>query len=67
MRSDEVKKILKENQEAFEILKRYDKFRDLPFHRKRIDITLPVVVINRLKKLKEQTGKPISRLIEEKF
>jgi len=67
MQSNEIKKILKENKESFEILENYDKTRELPFQRKRIDLTLSVTTINKLKKLKEKTGKPISRIIEEKF
>jgi len=36
------------------------------FRRKRIDITLSVETINKLKKLSKKTGKPISRIIEER-
>ena len=60
-----IKKILKENKEAFMILENYDKTRELPFQRKRIDITLSVRAIKKLKELKEKTNKPISQLIEE--
>ena len=67
MKVSEINKILKENREAFEILENYDKTRELPFQRKRIDITLSVATLNKLKKMKEKTGKPISRIIEEKF
>jgi len=67
MRSSEINKILKENKELFETLEKYDKTRELPFQRKRIDITLSVKTINKLRKLKEKTGKPISQIIEEKF
>ena len=67
MQQNEIKQILKENKEAFEILENYDKTRELPFQRKRIDITLSVATINKLKKIKEKTGKPISHIIESKF
>lgn len=67
MRLSEINKILKENKELFETLEEYDKTRELPFQRKRIDITLSVETLNKLKKLKEKTGKPISQIIEEKF
>jgi len=67
MRSNEIKKILKEYKEVFEALENYDKTRELPFQRKRIDITLSVETINKLRKLKEKTGKPISQIIEERF
>ncbi len=66
MRSDEIKKILKKYKDVFEALENYDKTGELPFQRKRIDITLSVETINKLKKMKEKTGKPISRIIEEK-
>lgn len=67
MQSDEIKKILRKHKKSFEMLENYDKTGELPFQRKRIDVTLSVETINKLKKLKEKTGKPISRIIEEKF
>lgn len=67
MQSNEINRILKKYQDVFEVLENYDKTRELPFQRKRIDITLSVGTINKLKKLKEKTGKPISQIIEEKF
>ncbi len=67
MQSIEIKKILKENKETFEILENYDKTGELPFQRKRIDITLSMNTINKLKKIKEKTGKPISHIIEERI
>jgi hypothetical protein len=67
MQSSEIKKILKKYKDVFGALENYDKTRELPFQRKRIDITLSVATINKLKKLKEKTGKPISQIIEEKF
>ena len=67
MLSDKTKKILKKYKNVFESLEHYDKTRELPFQRKRIDITLSVRTINKLKKLREKTGKPISRIIEEKI
>ncbi|MCK5149687.1 hypothetical protein KAJ87_02070 [Candidatus Pacearchaeota archaeon] len=67
MQLSEIKKILKEYKDVFEALENYDKTRELPFQRKRIDITLSVGIINKLKKLREKTGKPISQIIEEKL
>lgn len=67
MRSNEIKKILKKYKDVFEALENYDKTRELPFQRKRIDITLSVGTINKLKELKKKTGKSISQIIEEKF
>ena len=67
MRSNKIQKILKKYKEVFETLENYDKTRELPFQRKRIDITLSVRSINKLKELRKQTGKPISRIIEDKI
>lgn len=61
------KKIKKQILEGQKILEYYDKTRELPFQRKRIDITLSVRAINKLKEIKEKTGKPISRIIEDKI
>lgn len=60
-----IKKILKKYKGIFEALDEYDKTRQLPFQRKRIDITLSVETINKLKKLKEKTGQSISQIIEK--
>jgi len=67
MNQKKINKILKENKELFEMLENYDKVREFPFQRKKINLTLAKATINKLKKLREQTGKPISRIIEEKF
>lgn len=67
MQSNKIKKIMKKYKDAFEMLENYDKTRELPFQRKRIDVTLAVETLNKLKELREKTGKPISQLIEEKF
>lgn len=60
-------KILKKYKELFLALENYDKTRELPFQRKRIDITLSVRTINKLKELSKKSGKPISHIIEEKI
>jgi len=67
MQSDNSKKILKKYKKVFEMLENYDKTRELPFQRKRIDLTLSVETLKKLKELREKTGKPISRIIEEKI
>ena len=67
MRLSEINKILKENKEVFYALEEYDKTGELSFQRKWIDVTLSVGVINKLKEMREKTGKPISRIIEERF
>ena len=60
----QINRIKKKYADIFEILKNYDKTHELPFQRKRIDVTLSIETINKLKKLSEKTGKPISRIIE---
>jgi len=60
-----INKILKKYKDVFQMLEEYDKTHELPFQRKRIDITLSVKTINKLKKLRKESGKPISRIIEE--
>ena len=67
MNQKQINRIMKKYKDAFEMLENYDKTRELPFQKKRIDITLSVETINKLKKLKEKTGKPISQLIEERI
>ena len=62
-----ISRILRENKEAFEMLENYDKTRELPFQKRRIDITLSVGTINKLKEMKAKTGKPISQIIEERI
>lgn len=62
MQSD---KIIKKYKEMFRALEEYDKTHELPFQRKKIYLTLPVKTINKLKKIRQETGKPISRIVEE--
>jgi len=64
MQSD---KILKKYKELFEALENYDRTRELPSQRKRIDVTLSVRAINKLKELSKKSGKPVSHIIEEKI
>ena len=58
-------KIMKQGKELFEIFEVYDKTREWPIGRERLDLTLSKSVIKKLKDLKEKTGKPVSRIIEE--
>ncbi len=57
--------IFQKYKKSFEEMEYYDRTREKLWARKRIDITLNQRVINKLKKLREQTGKPISHIIEE--
>lgn len=56
---------MKENEEAFGMLEHYDKTREKLWKRKRIYITLKAGLLKKLKEMREKTGKPISRIIEE--
>ena len=58
-------KIMKEGKYVFETLGNYDKTREWPIGRARIDITLSKKIIQKLRQIKEKTGKPISQIIEE--
>jgi hypothetical protein len=62
----QINKILEKYKDVFETLENYDKTRELPFQRKRIDVTLSVGTLNKLKALRAKTGKSISRIIEER-
>ncbi len=67
MEQKRINHILKKYKELFEALENYDKTRELSFQKKRIDITLSVKTINKLRMLKEKTGKSISEIIENKI
>ncbi len=67
MERKKINHILKKYKELFEALENYDKIRYLPSNRKRIDITLSVRTLNKLRELKEKTGKSISEIIEERM
>lgn len=67
MNKERITRILRKYKDIFDALEKYDETGKLPFQRKRIDLTLSVETLNKLNKLKQKTGKPVSRLIEEKF
>lgn len=67
MQSNKIKQILRKYKYVFDALERYDQTLKLPSQKKRIDITLSVGTINKLKELKKKTGKPISKIIEERI
>jgi len=67
LKQTQINKILRKYKDVFETLKNYDKTHELPFQRRRIDITLSVKTINKLKRLSKETGKPISHIIEQKI
>ena len=58
-------KIIKRGKNVFEILENYDKTKEWPLGKERIDITLSKRMLLKLKEHKNKTGEPISRIIEE--
>ena len=60
-----IQRIKKKYKDAFEILENYDKTREWPIGRARIDITLDKRLIKKLREKSARTGKPVSRIIEE--
>ena len=67
METKRINYILKKYKELFLALENYDKTRELPTQRKRIDVTLSLRTLNKLKDIKERTGKSISKIIEERI
>jgi len=63
----QIQKIRRKYKDVFETLENYDKTHELPFQRKRIDVTLSVATINKLKLLSKKNNKPISHIIEERI
>ncbi|MEK6909208.1 MAG: hypothetical protein AABX23_04110 [Nanoarchaeota archaeon] len=62
---EKIKHILHKYKEMFEILEQYDKTREWPIGRAKINLTLSKRVIQKLRRIKEKTGKSISLIIEE--
>lgn len=60
-----IKEILTKYKKDFEDLENYDKTREWMIGRKRVDITLDKKVIQKIQMLKQKTGKPFSRIVEE--
>jgi hypothetical protein len=60
-----MKRILEKYKQMFVELEHYDRTREILWARKRIDLTLSQRTINKLKKIKVKTGKPVSHIVEE--
>ena len=58
-------KIMKEGKDVFEMLEVYDKTREWPIGRERLDVTLSKRTIKKLRLMREETGKTISKIVEE--
>ena len=58
-------KIMKKGKYVFEMLANYDRTREWPIGRARLDIALSKRIIQKLKKASVKSEKPLSRIIEE--
>ncbi len=65
MQSADIDRLIAKYAHVFAILEEYDRTHQLPFNRQRLEITLKPATIRLLKSLREDTGTPLSRLIEE--
>jgi hypothetical protein len=64
METKKINYILNKYKELFDALEAYDRTREIPSQRKRIDVTLSLRTINKLKIMKEKTGRSVSEIIE---
>ena len=60
-----ISKLRQKYHDVFAVLEQYDKTREWPLGKIRIDITLSKRTVRKLRALKEKTQRPISHLIEE--
>ncbi len=65
LNEEKVNYILHKYKEMFDTLEQYDKTREWPIGKERIDITLSRKTILKLRRIKEKTGKNISNIIEK--
>ena len=60
-----IREIMTKHKQDFDELEHYDKTREKLWGRSKINLTLNNRILNKLKKMRASTGKPISRIIEE--
>lgn len=65
LNNEKIKEIFEKHKQSFIEMEHYDQTREILWGRKRIDITLQQRIINKLKLMSKNTGKPVSRIIEE--
>ncbi len=65
MLSQEIRKIMKENEKYTKMLEEYDKTGKLPLEKIRRSFTLKRMTINKLKLASKKTGKSMSEIIDE--
>ena len=65
MLSSRERAVLEKYRGLFEALEEYDRTWQLPADRMRINITLSRRIVVKLLRLKEETGKTVSRIVEE--
>ncbi|MEI6731430.1 MAG: DUF6364 family protein [archaeon] len=62
-----IQAIFKKYKNTFEELEHYDQTREKLWAKKKLNLTIHQRVINKLKEIRKETGKPISRIVEEAF
>ena len=65
MRSPSEAAILRKYHDLFAALEGYDRTRQLPSDRVRVDLTLSRRVVEQLRQLREKTGTAVSRIVED--
>ena len=62
---NKIRSILNKYRNDFDELELYDRTREISWGRERMDVTLDKKIIKKLKMLRDKTGRPVSRIIEE--
>ena len=65
MLSQELRRIVKENEKYANMLEEYDRTGEFPLDKVRRSFTLRKMTMNKLKKVSEKTGKSMSGLIDK--
>lgn len=65
LNNKEINRLKKKYKDSLKEMEHYDNTFEKLWGRERVDLTLDKKVIVKLKKIKEKTGKPMSRIVEE--
>lgn len=65
MRSQDIKRIMKENEKYAKMLEEYDKTGKFPLEKIRRSFTLKRMTINKLKQISVKSGKSMSDILDE--
>jgi len=64
MLSQEIRRIMKENEKYANMLEEYDRTGEFPLDKIRRSFTLRKMTVNKLKKVSQKTGKSMSAIID---